>query len=122
MISRKTIVNERIYGVVRQIPPGKVATYGQIARLAGLHGQARRVGFALRVCSERDLPWHRVVNSRGRISRRTMDGGSEQTQYFRLRAEGIRFGRLGQIRLGSFLWRPEGLLKVAASRDNNRSL
>ncbi len=61
----------RIYSVVRRIPNGRVATYGQIARLAGLPGGARQVGYALHALDEdSDVPWQRVVNARGRVSSR----------------------------------------------------
>jgi len=108
MSSGQKRIDEEIYRVVRQIPVGRVATYGQVARLAGLGGRARRVGYALRILSGAgNIPWHRVVNARGGISSRASDGSSEHTQYLRLRAEGVRFGRNGRIRLDTYLWRPE---------------
>src|SRR4051812_45835597 len=71
---------ERIYAVVRKIPKGRVATYGQVARLAGLPRHARHVGFALAALDERAaVPWQRVVNAAGRISRRDHPN-SEQRQ------------------------------------------
>jgi alkylated DNA nucleotide flippase Atl1 len=67
MDSTKTSKYTRIYDVVRRIPWGKVATYGQVADLAGLYGKARLVGYALyQVPLESDVPWQRVVNARGR--------------------------------------------------------
>jgi methylated-DNA-protein-cysteine methyltransferase related protein len=60
---------DRIYEVVRQIPLGQVATYGQVAELANLLGRARLVGYALfRVDLRSDIPWHRVINAKGEIS------------------------------------------------------
>ncbi len=60
---------ERIYSVIRKIPSGKVATYGQIARLAGMPRHARQVGYALHVLPEKaNVPWHRVISSKGEIS------------------------------------------------------
>ena len=103
----KIPLDEQIYRVVCRIPEGKVATYGQIAKLAGLEGRARRVGYALRTLGDaRPVPWHRVVNARGQISRRGRDGGSEQTQYLRLRAEGVQFGSNGRLSLRTYSWRP----------------
>jgi len=73
----------RIYSVVRRIPRGRVATYGQIARLAGLPGQARQVGYALHaMATERPVPWHRVINARGEISRRSHPGSDEAQRQF----------------------------------------
>jgi len=61
--------HEIILGTVTQIPKGKVATYGEIARLCGLLGQARLVGYALHsLPSKSNVPWHRVINSQGKIS------------------------------------------------------
>lgn len=81
----------RIYGVVRDIPRGRVATYGQVAALAGFAGQARLVGYALAALpSTTGAPWHRVVNARGRISRRATPG-YEAMQRALLEAEGIAF-------------------------------
>ena len=75
------------------IPRGRVATYGQIARLAGLGGQARRVGYALAALpSGSRVPWHRVVNAAGRISPRSGDRGMETLQRRMLEREGVVFG------------------------------
>ncbi|MEM7387659.1 MAG: MGMT family protein, partial [Verrucomicrobiota bacterium] len=63
---------QSIYDMVTRIPEGKVATYGQIATLAGLPGHARQVGYALhRTPAHLDLPWHRVVNAKGEVSDRS---------------------------------------------------
>lgn len=93
----------RIYAVVRRIPRGRVATYGQIAALAGLRGQARLVGYALAALDvDSDVPWHRVVNARGAISL-PADGHSALMQRARLVAEGIAF-RDGRISLDRWQW------------------
>ena len=61
----------RIYAVVRRIPQGRVATYGQVAALAGMPGQARQVGYALHALPEDEaVPWHRVINAQGQVSTR----------------------------------------------------
>lgn len=94
---------ERVYAAVGAIPPGRVATYGDVARLLGVPRGARAVGWALRVLSaplERVVPWHRVVGAGGRISLRR--GPGPQLQRRRLRQEGVRFvkGRVDLARHG----------------------
>ena len=60
---------QRIYAVVRQVPAGRVATYGQVATMAGLAGHARQVGYALHSLDvDETVPWHRVINARGEVS------------------------------------------------------
>ena len=98
---------ERIYAVVKRIPKGRVATYGQIARLAGIAGQARRVGYALSVLSDhRRIAWHRVVNAKGEISARSKSH-FEEIQRALLIREGIVFGTNGQVPLSRFQWKTE---------------
>jgi len=95
----------RIYDVVRQIPSGCVATYGQIALLAGLPRQARMVGYALHnIPKNMELPWHRVVNAKGQISLSGEIG--QNLQQAKLEAEGIVFHN-GKIDLKKFLWNIE---------------
>ncbi len=97
---------ERVWAVVRRIPRGRVATYGQVAALAGLSGQARQVGYALHALPGEGLaPWHRVVNARGAISL-PPGGGADVTQRLRLEREGVRFDARGRIDLARFGWRP----------------
>ena len=94
-----------IYAVVRRIPRGRVATYGQIAEIAGLEGHARQVGYALHsLPSDAGVPWHRVVNSFGEVSRRS-DSDSDELQIELLRAEGVVFDTAGRIELRRFRWR-----------------
>ena len=96
----------RIYDVVRRIPRGRVATYGQVAALAGLPRNARQVGHAMRTLSDASLvPWHRVVNASGAISRRG-DPFGEDFQRRLLESEGVRFDRGGRVPLDRFAWRP----------------
>ena len=98
---------ERIYHVVRMIPPGKVATYGQIATIAGDPRGARTVGWALSVLREgTDVPWQRVINARGRISLRGA-GGEPPLQRLLLEHEGVVFGTAGAVDLDVYQW--EGL-------------
>jgi methylated-DNA-protein-cysteine methyltransferase-like protein len=98
----------RIYAVVRRIPRGKVATYGQIAELAGLPGGARVVGAAMRGSGDQRVPWQRVIGKRagavGRIAILDPIGGSVQRQL--LEAEGIEVADSGAISLARFGWLP----------------
>jgi methylated-DNA-protein-cysteine methyltransferase-like protein len=97
---------ERVYAVVRRIPRGRVATYGQVAALAGLGRQARQVGYALHALPWEGLaPWHRVVSARGAISL-PPGGGADVTQRLRLEREGVRFDARGRIDLERHGWRP----------------
>ena len=90
--------------MVRRIPRGRVATYGQIATLAGLPGHARQVGYALHALrSSTAVPWQRVVNAAGAISLQPMRGGISQRLL--LEREGIRF-QGARIALTQFGWRP----------------
>jgi methylated-DNA-protein-cysteine methyltransferase-like protein len=93
----------RVYALVRRIPPGRVASYGQVAALLGVTHGARAVGWALRALngvSSQRVPWHRVLGAGGRISLPDAMGGREQRR--RLRAEGVRFrnGRADLARHG----------------------
>jgi methylated-DNA-protein-cysteine methyltransferase-like protein len=93
--------------VVKSIPSGFVATYGQVARLAGLPGHARQVGYALSALADKSaIPWHRVVNAQGRISPRSDGSPADMIQRLRLEGEGIHFDEGGRISLQRFQWRP----------------
>ncbi len=95
----------RIYDIVRQIPRGRIATYGQVAELAGLEGHARQVGYALHALPAGiDIPWHRVINARGEVSARTR-GDSHELQRALLEAEGVKFDRRGRIDLRKYGWK-----------------
>jgi len=97
----------RIYAVVRRIPRGRVATYGQIAVLAGVPGQARLVGYALNAVPDSStVPWHRVINAQGRISTRRSEPGGGITQRMLLEREGVRFNAAGRTDLDRFRWTP----------------
>jgi methylated-DNA-protein-cysteine methyltransferase-like protein len=98
---------ERIYAVIRRIPAGRVATYGQIAALAGLPGHARQVGYALYALREHStVPWHRVVNAQGRLSLGRVIPEGDVEQRIRLEIEGVIFNADGKIALERFQWRP----------------
>jgi methylated-DNA-protein-cysteine methyltransferase-like protein len=131
----------RIYAAVRRIPRGRVATYGLIARVAGLPGHARQVGYALHALRDeadddgeigkgssrarktkraRDVPWQRVINSRGEISLRA-ERGSEQLQRALLEQEGVVFDAAGRVSLARFLWRPGGAAAPSAGSRRTTS-
>ena len=93
-----------ILEAVKRVPRGRVATYGLIAKVAGLDGQPRLVGYALRHATD-DVPWHRVVNAQGRISPRA-DPGSIPMQRTLLESEGVEFGLGERIDLRRYLWKP----------------
>lgn len=102
---------EPIYSVVRRIPPGRVATYGQVAVLAGRPGHARQVGYALSALpAGTDVPWQRVINARGEVSRRSPiagpEGSREGYQRHLLEEEGVTFNLGGRVDLKSYRWRP----------------
>jgi methylated-DNA-protein-cysteine methyltransferase-like protein len=103
---------DAIYALVRQIPRGKVASYGQIAALLGHPRAARTVGWALASLSDRqeeDVPWQRVINSQGRISIRHLRHAADEQRAL-LEAEGIEFDPRGTIDWRRFGW--EGLSAV----------
>lgn len=96
----------RFYAVIEQIPIGKVATYGQVAALAGYRGHARQVGYALHASpSGSRLPWHRVINSKGEVSPRS-EGDWDDFQRHLLEEEGVEFDPNGRVSLERFLWDP----------------
>lgn len=110
---------EKIYATVRRIPRGKVATYGQIARLAGLVRAARQVGYALHALPGGSrIPWQRVVNHAGRISARA-SGGHDEWQRELLEKEGVIFNAAGRIDLRQFQWQPQGM---GASQERSTNL
>ena len=105
---------QRIYDVVRRIPPGRVATYGQVASLAGLPGQARQVGYALHALPDGStVPWHRVVNAKGCVSTRALPG-PELVQRQLLAREGVVFNARGQVSLEDVRWARRFKIKRSA--------
>ena len=92
----------RVWQVVSEIPRGHVLTYGDVARLSGAPGYARRVSQAMRWApKDIKLPWHRVINSRGEVSLRKFgDGAGFQREL--LEEEGVYFGLKGRVDLGRF--------------------
>ena len=106
---------ERIYAVARLIPRGRVATYGQIAAMAG-RCTPRMVGYAMAAVSPgSDVPWHRVINAGGGIS---LDPGGEgyRQQKAMLESEGVVFDERGHIDLARFGWRGPGRVRRVEDR------
>jgi len=103
-----SLSHDAVYKLVRRIPAGRVATYGQIAALTGFPRHARQVGYALAALrgGDDDVPWHRVVNAGGRVSPRA-EPGYEDYQRILLEAEGVEFDEQGRLSLARFQWRPE---------------
>ena len=97
---------ERVYSLVRDIPPGKVMTYGQIALILGEGYTARTVGYVMHGAPD-DVPWQRVINSQGKCStgRLTIPLNLQQEL---LAAEGVKFNEKGKCDLREFQWFPEG--------------
>jgi methylated-DNA-protein-cysteine methyltransferase-like protein len=100
--------DQRVWRMVAQIPPGRLATYGQIAELIGAWGCARQVGWALRrLPLPATIPWQRVVNGRGRIAMTPSREGSDWIQRQLLLAEGIPVQADGRLPLARYRWRPD---------------
>lgn len=95
---------ERIYAVTRQIPPGRISTYGQIAAIVGRGCTARQVGYAMAALrsDDKSVPWQRVINSQGQISLRPGQGGARQRQL--LEAEGVEFDAQERTDFNLFGW------------------
>jgi methylated-DNA-protein-cysteine methyltransferase-like protein len=95
---------QAIIAMIMQIPVGCVASYGQIARLAGIPKNARQVGAVLRALPRRsDVPWFRVVNSKGEIAARG-HAESEAYQRLKLEAEGVDFDGKGRVPMKEYCW------------------
>lgn len=106
MIGVDCIMTEDIIKILLSIPCGKVATYGQVARLAGYPRAARQVVRILHTCSSRyQLPWHRIVNSKGEIALSIFNGADEQKAL--LIAEGVTFIAEFKVSLAIHLWTEE---------------
>ena len=95
----------KVIKVIKSIPRGKVATYGQVASFAGNPRAARQVVRILHACSEKEkLPWYRVINSKGKISLKPGYGYEEQMRY--LKKEKVVFSLEGTIDLDKYQWAP----------------
>ena len=98
---------QRIWQIVRRVPRGRVATYGQVAALAGLPNHARQVGYALHALPRgHDVPWQRVINAKGEVSPRSEDGWQGYQRHL-LEEEGITFDGRGRVDLERWRWQPD---------------
>lgn len=96
---------QQVYAMVRQIPPGRVATYGQIAFLLGTPRAARAVGYALASLPPgSDVPWQRVINQQGKVSPRGIGPNPGDLQRAMLEAEGHAFDAEGRLNLSIVRW------------------
>ena len=101
-----SIPHKIIYEMVSSIPEGRVATYGQIAQLIGYPRHARYIGRALGMLpASHKVPWHRVINAKGEISRRGLDGYDDY-QRILLEDEKIIFNEKGRVSLKKYQWQP----------------
>lgn len=99
--------NKAVYSIVSRIPEGRIATYGQVATLIGFPKHARQVGYALAALENNSsIPWHRVINAKGEISPRGLDG-CDDYQRLLLEEEGIDFNDKNCISLKQFQWQPD---------------
>jgi methylated-DNA-protein-cysteine methyltransferase-like protein len=98
---------ERVYVIVRQIPKGRVMTYGQIAEILGEGYTARTVGYTMHGADDEKVPWQRVINSQGACStgRMTMPVNLQQQM---LESEGVVFSEKGRCDLEKYRWYPDG--------------
>ncbi len=106
---------EVVRAIVRRIPRGRVATYGQLSQLIDGRLSPLAIGWALSGAPEDSLPWHRVINAKGGIS---TDGEHPGLQRALLEAEGVRFDGAGRIDLEHYQWRPTK--RVRGSRAPRR--
>ena len=98
---------ERVYEIVRQIPRGRVMTYGQLAEILGEGYTARTVGFVMHGAETEKVPWQRVINSQGGCSTAKMTVPVNLQQSI-LESEGVVFNERGKCDLKDYLWFPEG--------------
>jgi methylated-DNA-protein-cysteine methyltransferase-like protein len=110
----------RIYAVVRRVPRGRVATYGQVAAAAGFAHAPRLAGYALYALPEgTPLPWHRVVGAEGRLSLARLSPDGALTQRMRLEREGVAFDARGRVVMRDWGWGPPAKAGRASSRRKN---
>ena len=107
----------RIYETVLRIPRGRVATYGQVAAVAGIPHAPRVAGYALHALPPGSpVPWHRVVAAGGRLSLGKLDPSGALTQRLRLEHEGVRFDGRGCVDMERHTWRPRSSAASTAPR------
>lgn len=109
---------ERVYEIVREIPVGRVMTYGQIAEILGEGCTPRTIGYVMHAADTEKIPWQRVINSQGACSTGKMTMPINIQQKI-LEDEGIEFNAKGRCDLKIYLWLPEGFEGV---KENQPSL
>lgn len=102
----ETAYQERVFEIVRQIPVGKVMTYGQIARILGDDYTARTIGFVMHAANAENVPWHRVINAQGGCSTAKFSVPPDLQQKL-LERENVRFNDRARCKLADYLWQPE---------------
>ena len=115
---------DKVYLIVQQIPPGKVASYGQIAEMLGAPGAARTVGWALASMNDAQaevVPWQRVINKAGRCSIRSFEHAAAEQQAL-LEGEGVEFNAAGYTNLKRFGWVGLDPVEVVALLADRESL
>ena len=108
---------ERVYKIVRRIPPGRVMTYGQIADILGEGYTPRTVGFVMHAADEETTPWQRVINSQGACSTGRVILPPDLQQRM-LEAEGVEFDARGRCDLPRYRWTPEEFANEDESGDS----
>lgn len=116
-MSEQSAFSKKVIELIQQVPKGKVATYGQIAKLAGKPQGSRGVSWILHSSSKAyNLPWHRILNSKGKIS--FPEGTSEFKQQKKLlEKEGIEFDGDNEIDMVEFQWNKKSTKKKAATKS-----
>jgi methylated-DNA-protein-cysteine methyltransferase-like protein len=111
---------ERVYEIVRDIPAGRVMTYGQIADMLGEGYTARTVGFVMHAAEEERTPWHRVINAQGACSTGRIVLPPDKQQRL-LEAEGIAFDARGRCELGRYRWTPDESEEAAQKQERDEA-
>ena len=112
---------ERVYRIVRRIPPGRVMTYGQIAELLGEGYTPRTVGYVMHAADEERVPWQRVINAQGACSTGRVILPPDKQQRL-LEAEGVAFDARGRCDLKRYRWSPEEGGELSAAGTAQPSL
>ena len=105
-LADETSYREKVYDLVKQIPRGRVMTYGQIADILGEGYTARTIGYVMHGADSESVPWQRVINAQGKCSTGTMTLPVNLQQSI-LESEGVTFNAAGKCDLNAVLWSPD---------------